>query len=294
MRLPSFEYLEPKTIREACKLLAKYGPEARVLAGGTDLLPKMKSKEITPRYLIALKSIEGLDYIDYQPGKGLRIGALATLESVRNSPVVKERCPVLGETASLMASTQVRNLATVAGNICNAVPSADMAPPLMVLGAKLRVSSPGKGRLAPIQDFFQGPGQTALGAGEIVTEIVVPNPLPKSGSVYLKHTVRQAMDLALLGAATMVALDGKGACKDVRIALATAAPTPIRALRAEEVLRGKVIDDALLAEASAAAVEEARPRSSVRASESYRRKLVGVLVSRGIAQAMSRARAAGR
>lgn len=293
MRLPSFEYLEPKTIREACKLLAQYGQEAKVVAGGTDLLIKMKHKELKPVYLIGLKGIEGLDNISYESKKGLRIGAMATLESVRNSPVVRQKCSLLGEVAALMASTQVRNLGTVVGNICNAAPSADMAPPLMVLGARLRVAGGGRARLVAIEEFFTGPEKNLLEAGEIVTEILVPDGVTKSGSTYLKHTVRQAMDLSLVGAAAFVAINNNGICKEVRIALGTAAPTPIRARNAEEFLKGKKIDAALLEKAAAIAVDEAKPRSSMRASEEYRKKILNVLVKRSVAQALSRAQVAG-
>ena len=293
MRLPSFEYLEPKTVREACKLLTQYGLEAKVIAGGTDLLIKMKNKELKPGYLIGLKGIEGLDYISYEPKKGLRIGAMATLESVRNSPVVRQRCPLLAEVASLMASTQVRNLGTVAGNICNAAPSADMAPPLMVLGARLRVAGGKRVRQVPVEEFFIGPEKNLLETGEIVTEILVPDGAAQGGSIYLKHTVRQAMDLSLVGVAAFVAINNNGICKDVRIALGTAAPTPIRARNAEEYLKGKKVDAALLEKAAAIAVGEAKPRSSMRASEEYRKKILSVLVKRSVAQALSRAQVAG-
>ena len=290
MRLPKFDYIAPRTIEEACSLLALHKGSARVMAGGTDLLPKMKSREVAPQYVIGLSAIPNLDYIEYDKGKGLRIGALATLAEVMSSPVVQERFSLLAEAISQMASVQVRNRGTVAGNLCNAVPSADTAPSLIVLGAKAKLVSPGKERTVPVEDLCVGPDVTCMTEGELLTEIQVPEPPPGSGGAYLKLTLRRAMDLAIVGVAAMVTR-ANGTCKDVKIALGAVAPTPIRAKKAEDILRGKALNDKITKEVAEAAMKEARPISDIRASEEYRRKMVGVLAQRAVKQAWERAKA---
>jgi CO/xanthine dehydrogenase FAD-binding subunit len=289
MRLPKFDYITPQTIEEACSLLALHKDKARVMAGGTDLLPKMKSREVAPQYVIGLSAIPGLDYIEYDRRRGLRIGALATLAAVMNSPVVRERFSLLAEAVSQMASVQVRNRGTVAGNLCNAVPSADTTPSLIVMGAKARLVTLGKERVVAVEDFFVSPDVTILGKGELMTEIQVPEPPPGSGGAYLKFTPRRAMDLAIVGVAALVTLAG-GTCKDAKIALGAVAPTPIRAKKAEDILRGKALNDKTIKEAAETAMKEARPISDIRASEEYRRKIVGVLTQRAIKQAWERAK----
>ena len=290
MLLPKFDYIAPKTIEEACSLLAEHKEKARVMAGGTDLLPKMKHKETTPQYLIGLSAIPGLDYIEYDKGKGLRIGALATLAAVMSSPPVRERFSLLAEAISQMASVQVRNRGTVAGNLCNAVPSADTAPSLIVMGAKAKLVGPGKERLVAVEDLCVSPDVTCLAEGELMTEIQVPELPPGSGGAYLKLTPRRAMDLAVVGVAAMVTL-ADGTCKDIKIALGAVAPTPIRAKAAEDILRGKKLEDKVIEEAAKAAMGEARPISDIRASAEYRRKMVGVLTQRAVKQAWERAKA---
>ncbi len=292
-RLPRFEYLAPKSIEETLFLLWQHGKEAKVIAGGTDLLPQMKRRELAPRYLIGLKNIEGLDYIKYNKAQGLRIGPLTTIHAVATSLVVKERFPALAQAAQSMASAQIRNIGTVVGNICNAVPSADTAPALLVLGAKIRAASHREGeRSIPAEGFFTGPSQTVLHDDELVLEIQVPSPVPHSSSVYLKQMVRSAMDLAIVGvAAAVAAVDGK--CGNVRIGLGAVAPTPLRAKKAERMLKGSVFDDRLVEQAAEAAAAESRPITDVRASLEYRRDIVRVLTRRALNQSWSEARGEG-
>jgi CO/xanthine dehydrogenase FAD-binding subunit len=289
-RLPKFDYIAPQTIDEACSLLAQYKDRARVMAGGTDLLPKMKNREVVPQYVIGLSAIPGLDYIEYEKGKGLRIGALATLAAVMSSPAVRERFGLLAEAVSQMASVQIRNRGTVAGNLCNAVPSADTVPPLIVLGAKVKLVTRGKERVVAVEDLCVAPNVTCIAEGELLTEIQVPEPPRTSGGAYLKLTPRRALDLAIVGVAAMVAR-ANGTCEDVKIALGAVAPTPVRAKRAEDMLRGKALKDMVLKQAAEAAMKEAHPISDVRASEEYRRKMVGVLTERAVRQAWERAKA---
>jgi carbon-monoxide dehydrogenase medium subunit len=291
MRLPKFELLEPKTIQEACSLLAKYKEEARVIAGGTDLLVKMKYKEVKPRYLIRLKDIPRLDYIEPDGSTGIRIGALATLSALQASPLIREKFDILAQTIDQMASWQVRNLATVGGNLCNAVPSADTAPPLLVLGAKLKLASANGERVVPLEEYFVGPEKTVLNEGELLAEIQVPNPPASSGGSYIKQTTRRALDLAIVGVAAMVTLDSaKAVCQDIRIALGAVAPTPIRASKAESIIKGKGFDSALIEQAAKAAVGEAKPISDMRSSAEYRSEIVGVLTRRAISQAWEKAK----
>jgi carbon-monoxide dehydrogenase medium subunit len=286
MLLPRFEYLAPKTIDEACSLLSQYKGKARVIAGGTDLLVQMKHREITPQYLINIKAIPNLDYITYDEEAGLSIGALATIRAIETSPLIKQRFGILTQAAAVLGSVQVRNRGTIGGNICNAAPSADTAPALITLAAKARIIGLGGERTVAVEDFFTGPEETVLQADEILTEIKVPNLPPQSNGVYLKHTLRRAMDIAIIGVAVVVTLDGGGkGCKDAKIALGTVAPTPIRAKGAEDVLRGQEMSEELIEKAARIAAEESHPRDSVRGSAWYRRKMVEVLTRRALQQA---------
>jgi len=287
--LPRFEYLTPKTLEEALALLSEHRGKARVIAGGTDLLPQMKSREVVPQYLIGLKNIPALDYIKYSNTDGLRFGALTTLHSVETSPIIQKRFGVLAQAAHSMASTQIRNVATVAGNLCMAAPSADMAPAFIVSGGKLKLVSPEGKRVVAIDEFFTGPGKTVLGEVELLTEVQVPNMPPHSGAVYLKYTLRRAMDIAIVGVAALVT-SHNGVCQEVKIALGAVAPMPIRATGAEAVLRRKVINDELIEQAAHVASEEARPISDIRASAEYRKEIVRVLTRRVVEQAWGKTR----
>jgi carbon-monoxide dehydrogenase medium subunit len=272
-------------------MLSKYGLKAKAIAGGTDLLVKMKNKEIKPQYLIRLNNIAQLDYIKTDDRDGLRIGSLATLTSVETSPLVRERIGFFAQAVQQMASHQIRNLATIGGNLCNAAPSADTASPLLVLGAKLKIVNSNGEKIIPIEDFFTGPEQTILDDGELLEEILIPTPPPFSGGIYIKHTIRRAMDLAILGVAVMITLDSDMKCKEVRIALGAAAPTPIRAFHAEDALKGNIIDNQSIEETAQIAMDESHPRTSIRATSEYRKKMAKVLVRRALSQAREEARA---
>jgi len=284
-RLPKFNYLAPTTLDEALSLLAQHQGKARVIAGGTDLVPKLKRREIgAPDYVIDLKGIAGLDEIK-QDAHGLTIGALVTIGAVETSPQIQQKFGILAQAAQSMASPQVRNRGTIAGNICNAVPSADSAPALLTIGARLKLISQKGQRTVGIEDFFTGPSRTALTDEEILAEILLPDMPPNSKGVYLKLTPRRAMDLAIVGVAA-VAVPEDGVCKDIRIALGAVAPTPLRAKKAEEVLKGQKFDDNLIEKAAKTAAGQARPIDDHRASAEYRRDMVEVLVRRAIKQAI--------
>ncbi len=287
-RLPRFDYLVPKTLDEALSLLSQYKGRARVIAGGTDLVPKLKRREIkAPEYIIDLKGIPDLDYIKYDAGSGLSIGALTTLHAVETSPIVREKFNVLFQAVESMASIQVRNRGTVAGNLCNAVPSADTAPALLTMEARLRLISPQGERIVNIEDFFTGPKETAAADDEILREIQVPDLPASSRGRYLKLTLRRAMDLAIVGVA-VVAVPEDGVCKDMRIALGAVSPTPVRARKAEAAIKGQRLSDEVIERAAQFAAEECCPISDHRASVEYRTEMVKVLTRRAINQAVSR------
>lgn len=287
---PKIEYLRPRTIQEACSLALQYKGEAKIIAGGTDLLVEMKRKEVLPKYIIDIKDIPGQDDIIYDAKKGLRIGALATIRSIEVSPVIRRGFGILAQAASKLGTWQVRNRGTIAGNLVTAAPSADTIPALMVLGAKIKIMGADGERVVPIEDFFIGPLKTVLRSDEMLAEIQVPNLAPRSGGAYIKHTVRKAMDLAIIGVAVLVTMDGD-VMSDARIALGTSAPTVIRARKAEEILKGNKISDDLLEKAGQTALEESSPRDSLRASAAYRSKLIKVLVPRAIKQAVEQVKA---
>jgi CO/xanthine dehydrogenase FAD-binding subunit len=239
-----------------------------------------------PRVLVDLKGIPDWDYVTYDEGKGLRIGALATISSVIRAAAVKENYPILFQAAGSIASTQVQNRGTVVGNICNAVPSADSAAALLCLGAKVLCVSPGGERTIGLEEFFTGPNETVLNGDELVKEIQIP-PVPEnSKGVYLRLSPRSRMDLAVVGVAALVGREN-GALRDVRVGLGAVAPTPMRAKKAEKLLTGEKPSLKVIEEAAKAASQEAKPIDDHRASAEYRRLMVAVMVKRAIQQSMS-------
>jgi carbon-monoxide dehydrogenase medium subunit len=290
-RLPSFEYHAPASIQEALECLCQCAGKAKVLAGGTDLLISMKKREQVPEHLINLKGIKGLNAIRYDEKQGLAIGGLATVGDIERSQIVKEKFTALWDAVNVMAAPQVRNLGTIGGNLCSAVPSADTAPPLITLGASVRLLGTNGERSVPVEFFFKGPGESVLKADEILVEVLVPNPPENSGGAYFKLMRRNAMDLALVGAAVFLRINkDKKVCQEARIALGAVAPTPMRAPKAEQVLLGRAVNEETAKEAGNTARLEAKPISDIRASEAYRRDMVGVLTKRAIMAALDRTR----
>ena len=291
MLLPKFEYFAPKTMEEACSLLAKYKGEARVLAGGTDLLVQMKNREVTPRYLINIKDIPDLDYIRYDDKEGLRIGALTPIEALKTSTLIRRRFSILSQAAAVLGTVQIRNRGTIAGNLCNASPAAETAPALITLAAKARIVGVAGERAVALEDFFVGPGQTVLQAGEILTEIQVPNLPPRSGGAYLKHSIKR-MDIAIVGVGVVITLNGE-VCNDIKIALGAVASTPIRAKKAEEIIRGQGLDSELMERAAQIALEESRPIDDIHSYAQYRKQMVKVLAQEAMKQAGDEAKSGG-
>lgn len=284
-RLPQFDYVRPKTIEDALEALSAADPvRNQVFSGGTDLIPKLKSRAIkSPARVIDLKGIAGLDAIEFDSAAGLRIGANAVIRDVARHAAVRAHYPALAEGASLIASNQLQHRGTIVGNICNAVPSADSAPPLLAHDAEVICIGRGGERRIAIADFFVTAGVTALLPGEIVREIRLPPPANGESSVYLKLAARGRMDLAVVGVAAAAVVDA-GKVSLLRIALGSAAPIPLRATGAEAMLLGKPATPQSIAKAAALAAANARTRGSHRASADYRREMIEVLVRRAVTQ----------
>jgi CO/xanthine dehydrogenase FAD-binding subunit len=282
MGLPKFSYIKPKNLKEASALLIEYGDTARVMAGGTDLLIRLRHCAITPQYVIGLSGLKELESIHYSNESGLVIGALARLNQVAEHADVRERFPALAHAASITATVQIRNMGTVVGNICNAAPSADTATPLLAYDAEVVVVHPGGERTIPIDSFFRGPGLTALEAGELVKELRITVPPRSAGSDYQKLSARSKVDIAAVGVSALVVPDDQGRLARVRIAMGAVAPVPLRAHRAEKILENQAPSDELVRESARAAADECSPISDVRADGAYRRRMVEVLAERAL------------
>jgi aerobic carbon-monoxide dehydrogenase medium subunit len=306
-----FEYFKPTTLDEAISLLERHGEKSTLIAGGTDVIVMAKQKRITPEVLVSLMEVPGLDSIHHNGT--LRLGPMVTHRTIEKSEFIRKEFSALSDAVDSLGSIQIRNVATIGGNICTAAPSADTACPFLVLDAQLKVKGSQSERMIPLSQFFTGPGRTALSHGEVLTEIQIPRLLPNTGSAYWKHQRRLALDLPILGVAVLISLDkatvtcsdflctaspisavlhrleeDELVCREIRIALGVAAPTPMRALKAENLLRGKKITDELLEEVSEAAAKEAHPRNSIRGEAWYRRDMVKVLVKRMAMKSMER------
>ena len=286
MIIPEFEYVSPQSVQEACALLVQYGDSARVLAGGSDLLVKMKDGLMKPAYLVSLKNLDSLKAIRYETGTGVIIGARATHNEVMNNRLLQEKYRSVCEAAHSMAADQIRNIGTVGGNLVNAVPSADLPPILIALDARARIVGSSGERTIALEDFFLGPGKTVLEKGEILAEIIIPDQ-PTTGSNYIKFGLRRAGALAVAGVASSVTVSD-GTCRDVRVVLGAVAPTPMRARQAENVLRGKKISRELIDEAGRIAAAESKPINDIRGSIEYRRNLVNVLTRRSLKAAIEK------
>ena len=285
-----FAYHAPRSLAEAVQILSREGEGGKVLAGGTDLLIQIKERGAVPRYVVSLRDVPEVRQVTYDATSGLRIGAGARLSEVAAHPAVQERYPILVQGASLVGSLQIQNLGTVVGNLCNAAPSADCAPPLVALGASVRIAGPGGERTVPLEEFFSGPGRTVLAPEELVVEVLVPPPGARSGGAYERFTPRQEMDIAVVGVGSVVSLGEGDRCREVRICLGAVAPTPERARDAERLLEGQELTPELVAEAGAAAAAQARPITDQRGSATYRTRLVEVLTRRTLMAAWQDAR----
>ena len=282
-----FELALPSTVSDCLAALSDSG-EVKVVAGGTDLLPQMKNGLVKPVRVVDLSAVPELKVLETGADGALRVGAAVSSRDLELSDAVRTGFTALAEGAGVVGSLQVRNLATVGGNICNAAPSADMAPPVLALDAVAVIAGPDGQRMVPMADFFQGVRRTTIQPGELLVEIRIPALPAGSGSTYLRHTPRRELDIAIVGVATQLTVqDGRGT--RARIALGAVAPVPVRATDAEAHLEGKEITPALLDEAAALAVNSASPISDQRGSAEYRRHLVKVLTRRTLQTALERA-----
>ncbi len=291
--LKTFEYFAPESLPEALSLLQERGEEGRALAGGTDLVVQVKEggKIPTPSYLVSLRRLPELRGIDFSERDGLRIGATVTMTEAAESAPVRERYRALADGAEIVGSIQTMNMATIGGNVCNAAPSADTAPPLLTYEAVAVIAGPKGERDVPIEEFWLGPNQTVLQQGELLRELRLPAPPANTGSVYVRQTPRKQMDIAVVGVAVLLTLGQGDRIERARIALGAVAPTPIRARKAEAALEGKAASEALFAEAAETATSEASPIGDVRGSAEFRRHLVKVTTERCLQEAAQRARA---
>jgi carbon-monoxide dehydrogenase medium subunit len=277
-----FEYLVPKSLDEAVSMYDTHGDKAVYIAGGTDIVVKMKEHKIAPGYLISLRHTLSPEQpvINRETGE-LTLSAATTHRMIEKSTQVELEYPILHDAVRNIGSVQVRNIATIGGNLVNAVPSADGAIPLIALDASVKLYGAKGERSLALVHFFTGPGQTVLTKGEILTEIVVPRQLPRTGSAYIKFGRRKAMELPMLGVGVLLSLEANSdRCARARVCLGVAAPTPFRALGAERFLIGKEINTETLQAAGKIAAEECQVRDSIRGVAWYRREMVAVLVRR--------------
>jgi CO/xanthine dehydrogenase FAD-binding subunit len=278
--LTGFNYKRVRTLEEAWKAMSRYPEEARYLAGGTDLLVQLKKGSLRTPLLISLKGVRHLDGLT-DVGDWVDIGPLTPVGEVVRSDVLKKKSPLLPLAAIQLGSRQVRNMATVGGNLCNASPAGDLATALLCVDAELKIASPEGTRLEKLADFFKGPGKTSLKAGEVVTDILVPSMESDWTWSYQKLGARRAMEIGLVNVALGLRLE-QGMCRGVRIALGSVAPTPIRARKAEERMGGKEIKSELLEEVALLSAEASDPIDDLRASRAYRKEMVINLVRRGL------------
>lgn len=284
--MKNFEFFEPTTLAEASRLFAQ--EHTQLLAGGTDLVIGMKAYTETPQSVVSLQKIPDLSGITVNEDCSITIGAMTKLREVELSEEIHKHHTALAQGASEIGSIQIRNLATIGGNIAHASPAADTVAGLLVSNAQVTISGSVGERSIPVDELFTGPGQTVLKPGEIITQFTLPN--PTSGSHYIKHKIREVMDLAFIGVASAVNLEN-GTITDARIGLAAVAPTPIRATEAENLIKGKSITPEILEQAGEAAASAASPISDLRCSAEHRREMVHVLTKRTLQHALDRAEA---
>ncbi len=282
----SFQYESPGTIAEAISLLQKYGDEAKILSGGHSLIPMMKLRFASPEYLIDINNIKGLSHINEENGI-VKIGALTREAEIEHSDLLKKYFPIFGDVTKQIADPQVRNRGTVGGNLAHGDAANDHPAVMLALRANIVITGPEGNRTVPIDEFFFGFYTTAIQQNEILTEIQIPIPPAGTGSAYHKLE-RKVGDYATAGVAVQLTLDRKGICTAAGMGLTNVNPVPLRAVRSEEALLGKLITDGSIAEAAKYASEDCSPSSDLRGSEEYKRAMVAVLVKRMIHKAVER------
>jgi carbon-monoxide dehydrogenase medium subunit len=283
-----FEYFAPATLKEALSLIDKYSDDFKVICGGQSLLVLMKQGLVAPQYVISIKGLKELDYIKPDNG-GLKIGATTSHREIEFSSTIKKQFPILAKMEKKLASPQTRSWGTIGGNLAHGDPAGDPAPVLMALNASVVVTGSKGSRTIPMEEFYVDYYETVMEPVELLTEIKIPAPAPKTGVAYQKFNIIQS-DMATVGVAASITLKADGTCADARIVLGASAPIPVRAKKAEQVLIGKKITDSLLAEAGEVASTEADPLSDIHASAEYRVELIKVMVKRMAAEALAMAK----
>lgn len=286
----AFDYAAPDSLENAVGLLAGHPATARPLAGGTDLITQVKEGRRQVDLVVDLKRIPALNRLEYTPGGGLTLGAAVPCVRLQEDAAVRYHYPVLVEVAALIGSYQIQGRASLGGNLCNASPSADGVPALIVLGAQALIVGTAGRRTVAVESFCTAPGRTVLEPGELLAELQVPAPAPRSGAAYQRFIPRGEMDIAVAGVGAALRLDEAGRVIECRIALAAVAPVPLRVPTAEAVVQGRTPTPALFTEAGAVAAAACTPITDVRGSADYRRHLVAVLTQRVLAVALDRAK----
>ena len=277
-----FEYYKPKSLREAYALMEKHQGRARYIAGGTDVMVRINQKTLHPDALVSLRGLEELKGIG-QNG-GITLGSMTLLRDIERDFLIARHYPALTRAVAWLANPQIRNVATIGGNLCNAAPSADGAPPLMVAEATLTIEGPEGTRDVPVEDFFTGPGGNCMEPWEILKTIHLPKLPDRTGTAFLKLG-RTRQDLAIVNASALLVMEN-GVCKKCRLAIGAVAPVPLRLKKVEEMVEGRKIDSDLLHHVGTTVEKEVRPITDVRSTEEYRRTVSGVLVRRAIGQAL--------
>jgi CO/xanthine dehydrogenase FAD-binding subunit len=289
MLLPRFKYHEPATLADACRIMAEFGGSVRPIAGGTDLVVNMRKRTVAPEHVVSLGRIKELCAVDLS-GHTFTIGACCTVCSLAESPELASEFHALREGALSLGSPLVRNLATVGGNLVTARPAADLPPPLMVYGGSVTLQSSQEQRFVPLDQFFLGPGQTAMKPVEILTRIAVETPPAFSGSSYIKLGTRRSLEISIVSVASFLALESpEGKIQSARIVLGAVAPVPIRARDAEKTVIGEIPSRSLFVKAGETAAEESKPIDDHRGTAEYRRAMVSVLTQKTLRAALERA-----
>jgi len=292
MLLPKFEYHEPSTLEEALQLLSELGGNAKVMAGGTDLLVRMKLKVDTPHHVISIARVPGFDAVIPRNGHGVTVGSAVTAATLSRHELLMDRFAPLALAAGKLGAPMIRNRATIGGNLVNARPAADLPPPCMVLGATLKLKSVSGERDVPVVEFIRGPGDTLIEPHELMVSINMETPPPWSGGSYIKLGARKALEISMVNVAALITLQGpNGPITDARIALGAVAPTPVRAYAAEELLIGEKPSEELFQRAGEVGVGMCSPITDHRGTMEYRCLMIEVLTKRALLESLARARA---
>ena len=279
-RLPQFEYLAPRSVEEACSLLQKYEGETRIKAGGTIVIHRMKERIGVPKYLMSLKAINDFDHITFDKSTGIKIGAMASLQSIADSTVVKEKSGMLAVVCRKLGTPQIRNMGTIGGNIASRFATAETVPALIALGAEAKIVTTNGEKTVAIENLYK-----ELKEEELITEIRVPALASGTKGGYQKFAIRERLDYATVSAAVVMVID-KGICKDIKIALGGVTFPTMRAKRAEEAVKGKTITDSLIEKAAQVASEDGKTGTDIYFSAEYKKELLKVMVERAMKQAL--------